>query len=355
MYPALEIIMSTEFTKRIYETVRRIPAGSVASYGQVALMAGNPRGSRGVGFALHRNPEPWLGSGGGGIPCHRVVFKDGSLSAGFVFGGEGVQRRLLEAEGVVFTADGRVDMALCRWDGRVYERRSSMLGIIAALNIEIDALKQLAEDKKVREIGGTEYVSGKIDGREVVLAVCGVGKVNAAACAQTMILEYMPDAVLNTGVAGGLDPALEIGDIAVASATVQHDFDTSSVGDPLGGIALAGKMYVEMPCAEWLVRAVEESAAAEDVHTVTGTIASGDQFICTDEARNRIVQNFGAVACEMEGGAIAQVCLLNKVDCCVIRAISDSANNDSVVDFASFAAAAAEKSIAVTRRVLQHM
>ena len=99
----------TEFTKRIYETVKQIPAGCVASYGQVAALAGNPRGARGVGFALHRNPQP------GVIPCHRVVFKDGSVCTGFAFGGPQVQRRMLEEEGVVFLPDGRVDMARCRW------------------------------------------------------------------------------------------------------------------------------------------------------------------------------------------------------------------------------------------------
>ena len=98
-----------EFTKRIYEVVRQIPRGCVASYGQVAALAGNPRGARGVGFALHRNPQP------GVIPCHRVVFKDGSVCTGFAFGGPQVQRRMLEEEGVVFLPDGRVDMARCRW------------------------------------------------------------------------------------------------------------------------------------------------------------------------------------------------------------------------------------------------
>lgn len=92
------------FSERIYEVVKLIPCGRVMSYGQVARLAGNPRGARAVGFALHRNPQP------GVIPCHRVVFRDGSLAPGFAFGGPDEQRRLLEAEGVGFTEDGRVDM-----------------------------------------------------------------------------------------------------------------------------------------------------------------------------------------------------------------------------------------------------
>lgn len=95
----------TPFTRRIYDVVRTIPRGRVMSYGRVAFLAGNPRGARAVGFALHRNPEP------GVIPCHRVVFSDGRVTEGFAFGGPEVQRALLEDEGVEFLPDGRVDMA----------------------------------------------------------------------------------------------------------------------------------------------------------------------------------------------------------------------------------------------------
>lgn len=97
----------TEFSKEIYNQVKAIPEGKVACYGQIAFLAGKPGASRAVGFALHRNPEP------GVIPCHRVVFKDGSLSSGFAFGGSDAQRMLLEREGVVFLDDGRVDMEKC--------------------------------------------------------------------------------------------------------------------------------------------------------------------------------------------------------------------------------------------------
>ena len=95
----------------IYAVVKSIPCGKVASYGQVALMAGNPRWARVVGYALHVNPDP------DNIPCHRVVTKDGSTSKAFAFGGSDRQRELLENEGVTFTADGKVDMKKCRWDG----------------------------------------------------------------------------------------------------------------------------------------------------------------------------------------------------------------------------------------------
>jgi methylated-DNA-protein-cysteine methyltransferase-like protein len=99
------------FYERVYALVCAIPRGKAVSYGQIALWAGRPRAARAVGYALHRNPMP------GSIPCHRVVFRNGAVTDGFVFGGPDEQRRRLEAEGVVFTADGRVDMGLCRWEG----------------------------------------------------------------------------------------------------------------------------------------------------------------------------------------------------------------------------------------------
>ena len=103
--------MSSGFWEKVYEVVRQIPYGCVASYGQVAFMAGNPRGARIVGYALHKNPMP------GVIPCHRVVFRDGAVASGFAFGGPEIQRAMLESEGIIFNEDGKVDMEKHQWDG----------------------------------------------------------------------------------------------------------------------------------------------------------------------------------------------------------------------------------------------
>lgn len=105
------------FNDAVYETVRRVPRGKVTTYGQVARLIGQPRKARFVGYAMHGNPEPWDCAAQTGIPCHRVVFKDGRLAPGFAFGGEDEQRARLEAEGVTFLGDGRVDMGACLWDG----------------------------------------------------------------------------------------------------------------------------------------------------------------------------------------------------------------------------------------------
>lgn len=107
-----------EFNDKVYETVRRVPRGKVTTYGQVARLIEQPRKARFVGYAMHGNPDPWDCEAQTGIPCHRVVFKDGRLAPGFAFGGLDEQRARLEAEGVTFTDDGRVDMGACQWDGR---------------------------------------------------------------------------------------------------------------------------------------------------------------------------------------------------------------------------------------------
>jgi methylated-DNA-protein-cysteine methyltransferase-like protein len=104
------------FNNKVYEIVCQIPEGQVATYGQIAFLAGNRRASRAVGYALHRNPHQHK------VPCHRVVFKDGSLTDAFCFGGKILQRQLLEGEGVQFTEDGRVDMRLCSWSMQVREQ-----------------------------------------------------------------------------------------------------------------------------------------------------------------------------------------------------------------------------------------
>ena len=287
-----------------------------------------------------------------GIPCHRVVFKDGSLAGSFAFGGPDVQRRMLEAEGVLFDAQGRVDMSLCAWDG-IPEGEERMIGIIAAIKPEIEALKAVITDKYVRTVSSVEYISGKLNGREVVVAGCGAGKVNAAVCTQTMILEYMPDVIINTGVGGTLTDELSIGDVAVATKLVQHDFDTTGCGDPRGYIGVGREYMIEMPCTERLVSAIEKAAEEEGLKTVRGMIASGDTFVSSEAAKSAILENFpGCVACEMEGAAIAQVCLLNNVDFCVVRAISDSADNSAHMDYPSFIKIAAARSAAVTGRVV---
>ena len=120
-----------------------------------------------------------------------------------------------------------------------------MVGIIGAMHIEVETIKSLMENKTAETISGVEYVRGTLHGREIVTAVCGIGKVAAAMCAQTMILKYAPDCIINTGVGGSLSTKLAIGDIAVAESLVQHDMDTSALGDPVGLVSGINKVYFD--------------------------------------------------------------------------------------------------------------
>ena len=226
-----------------------------------------------------------------------------------------------------------------------------MIGIIAAMNVEMDGLRAHMENPVSETVSGVEFVRGTIEGREVVTAVCGIGKVFAALCAQTMILRYAPEAVINTGVAGTLTDELSIGNLAVSSCVVQHDMDTSAIGDPVG--LISGINMVEIPADRALTDRLCAAAQTVGVKTLTGCIASGDQFVASPGRKTFIADTFSAIACEMEGAAVGQVCYVNRVPFCVLRAISDSADGSSHMDYPTFVQMAAEQSVALLRRFMR--
>lgn len=210
-----------------------------------------------------------------------------------------------------------------------------MVGIIGAMHIEVETIKSLMENKISEKIGGVEFVKGTLHGKEIVIAVCGIGKVAAAMCAQSMILKYAPDCIINTGVGGSLSTALSIGDIAVAESLVQHDMDTSPLGDPIG--LISGINIVNIPADNEVIKLLSEGIETlENVKGMRGVIASGDQFIASEEKKKFITDNFGAIVCEMEGASIAQVCYTNGVPFGVVRAVSDCADGSSHMDYGEF-------------------
>lgn len=217
-----------------------------------------------------------------------------------------------------------------------------MIGIIAAMKTEIDLLESRLTDVKYETVSGVEYKSGKMNGKDVVLAVCGIGKVFAAICAQTMILKYSPDLIINTGVGGALNPTLAVGDLCIATRVVQHDMDTSPIGDPVGLISGINMIY--LPCDENICNDIKAIADENEINSTLGTVASGDQFVADKEKKNCIINNFAADACDMEGAAIGHVCYVNKVPFTVIRAISDGADNGAFMDYPTFVNFAAGRS-----------
>ncbi len=217
-----------------------------------------------------------------------------------------------------------------------------MIGLIGAMSVEVENLIEVMSEVRIECMSGISYHIGKIRGVDCVVAQCGVGKVAAAVCAQTMILRYQPKALINVGVAGGIGENIHIGDIVISRGLVQHDMDTSALGDEKG--LISGLNLVTIPASAKLVNQVASTAAGiygDGVHV--GIIATGDQFICEAQKLKRLAVEFDASACEMEGGSIAQVCWINKVDFVVIRAISDNADEDACVDFAIFAVTSAHK------------
>ena len=226
-----------------------------------------------------------------------------------------------------------------------------MIGIIGAMGIEIKALSELLQNRITETVSGVSYERGTIFGKEVVLAVCGVGKVFAAICAQTMILKYAPDVIINTGVAGTLTDALSIGDIAVSEHVVQHDMDTTPLGDPAG--LLSGINIVKIPADKDTRCALESCIKRQNIHYRTGTIASGDQFLASQTVKDRIVRTFGAIAGEMEGGAVGHVCFVNHVPFCVLRAISDRADGSGAENYFTFLEQAAANAVSVMKQFIQ--
>ena len=214
-----------------------------------------------------------------------------------------------------------------------------MIGIIGAMDIEVDALKKLIGNKTPKTVSGVEFICGTMYGRDVAVAKCGVGKVNAALCAEAMITEFSPDLVINTGVAGSLTEELSVLDVALAKAVVQHDFDLTCFGRKPGEIPDLG---AEIHADPAITLAIEGIVKGMGVKCRCGVIATGDRFIASEEEKTALAERFGAIACEMEGGAIGHVCRVNKIPFAVVRAISDSADNP--MDYETFSVKAANLS-----------
>ena len=217
------------------------------------------------------------------------------------------------------------------------------IGIIGAMQMEIDNLKEAMEQTTTATYSGVEFVSGKIGERNIVAAVCGIGKVFAAVCTEAMILKYDVDMIINIGVGGSLTKDLGVLDVAVAKNVVQHDMDTSPLGDPVG--LLSGINMVLLPADERMVDLLTKCLQDKGINYRTGTIATGDQFIAKEEQKNLIRTRFEAIAAEMEGGSIGHVCYINKIPFAILRSISDS--EGGAMDYQTFAEKAAVQSIEV--------
>ena len=221
------------------------------------------------------------------------------------------------------------------------------LGIIGAMDVEVALLKEKMENIVSATHAGTTYHEGTLEGVRVVLVQCGVGKVNAALCAQIMISVFGVTHIVNTGIAGSLCAELDIGDLVVSKDAMYHDFDCVHFGYEMGRVP--GMYVTAFPADATMVeKAFAVADAVHPGHAKIGRVATGDLFVATKPAKEAIIEKTDALCTEMEGAAIAHVAYRNRVPFVIIRAISDKADNSAEMDYPVFEAIAARRCARVT-------
>lgn len=229
-----------------------------------------------------------------------------------------------------------------------------MVGIICAMAIEIEGLLAKMENVDYKLYAKMVFTTGNIGSTKIVAVECGVGKVNAAMCTQIMIDHFNPDVIINSGVAGALCEEVTVGDTVIGTAVIQHDMNTTALGDPVGAISFKECTMTSIPADEKTAEQLVSACQEVNCKTFKGKIASGDLFVSSVEQRKKIHNRFSAIACEMEGAAVGHVCYRNEVRYCVFRVISDDLNHNEGVDFVTFSKMAADKSIKVITAFLKN-
>ncbi len=220
------------------------------------------------------------------------------------------------------------------------------LGIIGAMDIEVATLKEKLDGLTQTAYAGMDFCEGRLQGLPVVVVKCGVGKVNAAMCAQILCSQFAVTHLVNTGIAGSLCAELDIGDLVVSRDVMHHDMDVTNFGYPMGQVP--GMDVVAFPAEEGMLRyALEAAESIHPGHVKAGRVASGDQFVCSKEKKAAIIAATQALCTEMEGAAIAQTAYRNQVPFVILRAISDKADDSAEMDYPTFERLAAQRCAAV--------
>ncbi|MCX2185870.1 5'-methylthioadenosine/adenosylhomocysteine nucleosidase [Limosilactobacillus pontis] len=215
-------------------------------------------------------------------------------------------------------------------------------GIICAMPEEIKELTARLSDKQVETIGGKDYLQGKISNQQVVLVESGIGKVEAGITTEHLITDFNVDVVINSGSAGGIGQGLHVGDVVISSETAYHDVDARAFDYVYG--QLPGKQPRFKASEKW-GRALETAGEQTGLNIKRGLIVSGDQFIASQDAIDQILHYFPeALSSEMEGAAVGQVATDHDVPYVVVRAMSDTGNEDAGVSFDEFIIEAGKRS-----------
>lgn len=229
------------------------------------------------------------------------------------------------------------------------------VGIIGAMEIEVEALKKDMKETLVTRKAGMEFCSGTLMGQKVVVVKSGIGKVNAAVCTQILADDFQAEAILNTGIAGSLKAEINIGDIVISEDLVHHDMDARAFGYEPGQIP---QMDVFSFAADRELADLARKVCGEvnpDIQVYSGRIVSGDQFIGDRGVKERIAETFGGLCTEMEGAAIAQAAWLNKIPFVVLRAISDKADDSASMDYPAFERQAAAHCVRLVEKMMEVM
>lgn len=230
-----------------------------------------------------------------------------------------------------------------------------IIGIIGAMNEEIIELQSVMENISEEKIGNLVFFRGRLKGKNVILVEGGIGKVNAAICATLMKSHFNVDTLLFTGVAGGVNSKINIGDIVVGTDLVEHDFDTTAFGYELGQIPRMAEYRFK---ADERLRNIAYTVAVEAFgkeRVWEGRIISGDQFVASPEKIKWLRETFDGYCTEMEGAAVAHVCYVFNLPFLVIRAISDKADDDAKVDYPEFVKLAAKNSKTIIEGILDRI
>ena len=229
-----------------------------------------------------------------------------------------------------------------------------LIGIIGAMEPEVALLRQQISDISCTEIGGYSFYSGRLSGMSVVLVQSGIGKVASALATALLIQQFKPDAVINTGSAGGFDPELNVGDVVISTEVRHHDVDVTAFGYQMGQVPQMPAAFDAHPL---LIAAAEQSIQELGFcKTKKGLIATGDSFICDPVRIASIREQFPAMlAVEMEGAAIAQVCYMLKTPFVVIRSLSDIAGKESPQSFEAYLEVASKHSSAMVSQLLSRL
>ncbi|MBP0977181.1 MAG: 5'-methylthioadenosine/adenosylhomocysteine nucleosidase [Oscillospiraceae bacterium] len=210
------------------------------------------------------------------------------------------------------------------------------IGIIGAMPSELADIRNTLKDAEIKRISGFDFYINEVSGKKVINACCGIAKVNAALCAQVLIDNFRPDAVINAGIAGGMDSSIKVCDIVVSNEVLPHDLDLHFLKDypPYCGIFKAD---------EKLIETAVNTCTKQGVKSFVGRIVSGEAFITDTAVKNGIKEKFDPFAVDMESAAVGHCAYLNEVPFVSVRCISDNADDEGAMSFDEFEKIAARR------------